>query len=152
MRNSNLPEIIKGDLFDAPEPALAHGCNTQGLMGAGIAKVFANKYPEMYRHYVGLCAMRLFSVGSVLTWHAPDRIVFNLGTQINPGADARLFAIHIALSNMAGLAVDMELSSVGIPMIGCGIGGLTWGDVGPCVRDVNITYKNKNFRINVYAL
>lgn len=148
----NLPEIIKGDLFEAPEPAIAHGCNTRGKMGAGIAKVFRNKYPEMYRHYVGLCAERLFSVGSVLTWHAPDQVVFNLGTQVYPGADATVFAVDLALGNMADVALNLGFESVGMPLIGCGIGGLKWDDVGAIVRDINLTYKPKNFHINVYAL
>lgn len=42
---------IKGDLIKAFESGeiniIAHQCNCQGNMGAGIAKLLANKYPEL---------------------------------------------------------------------------------------------------------
>lgn len=33
-------KLVLGDLFEASEAALAHGCNCQGSMGAGIAVEF----------------------------------------------------------------------------------------------------------------
>jgi O-acetyl-ADP-ribose deacetylase (regulator of RNase III) len=41
---------VRGDLFDNAHhvQAFAHGCNCQGSMGAGIAKTFRSRYPEMY--------------------------------------------------------------------------------------------------------
>ena len=50
-------EFVSGDLFDNAydAQAFAHGCNCQGSMGAGIAKTFRARYPEMYDEYSRRC-------------------------------------------------------------------------------------------------
>src|SRR5262249_34840272 len=50
-------EYVSGDLFDNAHDAqaFAHGCNCQGSMGAGIAKTFRSRYPEMYEEYRRRC-------------------------------------------------------------------------------------------------
>lgn len=46
----------KMSLFDAPEGAiLVHGCNAQGAWGAGIAALFAEKYPRSSQEYKEFC-------------------------------------------------------------------------------------------------
>ncbi|KAJ6121139.1 ADP-ribose 1''-phosphate phosphatase, partial [Penicillium sp. IBT 18751x] len=52
-----------GDLFEAPEgSALIHACNSQGSWGAGIAKVFKQKYPAAYRYYRNHCQTYRYGV------------------------------------------------------------------------------------------
>jgi O-acetyl-ADP-ribose deacetylase (regulator of RNase III) len=48
---------VSGDLFvnRYNAQALAHGCNCQGAMGAGIAKGFRELYPDMYEEYHQQC-------------------------------------------------------------------------------------------------
>src|SRR5436190_22616419 len=78
--------FVSGDLFDNAHhaPAIAHGCNCQGSMGAGIAKSFRARYPEMYDQYRRRCKAepREFNLGDCWLWKADGRPwVFNLGTQ-----------------------------------------------------------------------
>jgi ADP-ribose 1''-phosphate phosphatase len=48
--------IVKGDLFTAPKGSIiCHACNTYGAWGAGIAKQFANRYPDAYKIYKQFC-------------------------------------------------------------------------------------------------
>ena len=49
--------FVSGDLFDNAHGvrAFAHGCNCQGSMGAGVAKTFRARYPEMYEEYRRRC-------------------------------------------------------------------------------------------------
>ena len=44
-------KFVSGDLFDNAHhaKAFAQGCNCQGSMGAGIAKIFRARYPEMFQ-------------------------------------------------------------------------------------------------------
>jgi O-acetyl-ADP-ribose deacetylase (regulator of RNase III) len=46
-------KYISGDLFENRfgAEAIGHGCNLQGSMGAGIAKIIKERYPEMYEEY-----------------------------------------------------------------------------------------------------
>lgn len=46
----------KMSLFDAePGSVLVHACNTRGVWGSGIAKVFKEKFPTAYSHYNKYC-------------------------------------------------------------------------------------------------
>jgi ADP-ribose 1''-phosphate phosphatase len=48
--------IVKGDLFKAPSGSvLVHACNAQGVWGAGIAKMCAQKFPRAREEYTKLC-------------------------------------------------------------------------------------------------
>jgi hypothetical protein len=44
-------QFLAGDLFanDIGARVFAQGCNCQGSMGAGIAKGFWQRYPEIYK-------------------------------------------------------------------------------------------------------
>lgn len=46
-----IKQTIKGDLFHCGIPMIAHGCNAQGVMGSGVAKVVYDDYPWAYDTY-----------------------------------------------------------------------------------------------------
>lgn len=124
---------VRGDLFTAEVDAIAHGCNTVGLMGSGIAKTFHERHPQMYSDYKRLCDLGIFATGSVFYYKVkegayPYKAVLNLGTQELPGADAK--TAHIAECFRRMLRHEaMRTYHVAIPAIGCGIGGLHWSHV-----------------------
>jgi O-acetyl-ADP-ribose deacetylase (regulator of RNase III) len=121
----------EGDLFASGIPALAHGCNCRGAMGAGIAAGFKARWPDMYREYRKLCTYSRFQPGDTFRWNEPDVIIWNLMTQLRPGSDARVSAIRKALDYMVADAQVLGITEIGLPWIGCGIGGLTRDDVRP---------------------
>jgi len=128
-------EFVAGDLFANTHAAqaFAHGCNCQGSMGAGIAVGFRERYPAMYEQYRARCkaAPREFNLGDVWLWKTDDAPwVFNLGTQEGVWrARASYEAIETALRRMRVVA-DMEgVSSIAVPRIGVGYGGLSWKKV-----------------------
>ena len=43
--------MVTGDLFDLGLPAIGHGCNCSGSMGAGIAVQFKRRFAAMYQEY-----------------------------------------------------------------------------------------------------
>ena len=57
------------------------GVNCKGVMGAGIAKVFAERYPAMKKAYVKMCEHRSLLPGDCQAWHEPDFSIYNLATQ-----------------------------------------------------------------------
>src|SRR3982750_606755 len=69
-------KFVSGDLFEngLHAQAFAHGCNCQGSMGAGVAKTFRARYPEMYEEYRQRCKAepRLFNLGDCWLWKAED--------------------------------------------------------------------------------
>lgn len=134
--------FVSGDLFDNDHGvrAFAHGCNCQGSMGAGVAKGLRARYPEMYEQYRSRCKSepRRFNLGDCWLWKAEDRPwVFNLGTQEGYWrARASYEAIEKALRAMKEQADAEGLTSIAIPRIGVGYGGLSWKQVRAIVEAV----------------
>lgn len=131
---------VSGDLFENRNgaQALAHGCNCMGVMGAGIAVRFKRKYPKMFLEYRRLCRSvpRRFNPGDVFLWkEAGKPFVFNLGTQEFPGR-AIYAAIEQSLVKMRKIADDEGITSIAIPRIGSGCGGLRWEGVREIIEKV----------------
>lgn len=135
-------ELVSGDLFANAHGvgALAHGCNCQGSMSAGIAKGFRERYPEMYEQYRGRCKAkpRQFNLGDCWLWKQKGKpSVFNLGTQERFWhARASYEAIEQALVKMREQADAKGIRSIAIPRIGVGYGGLSWRKVKAIVERV----------------
>jgi O-acetyl-ADP-ribose deacetylase (regulator of RNase III) len=135
-------DFVSGDLFANAHAvqAFAHGCNCQGSMGAGIAVGFRERYPDMYERYRALCKAkpREFNLGDVFLWKAEGQPwVFNLGTQEGVWrARASYEAIETALTRMRELADAEGITSIAIPRLGVGYGGLSWKKVRAIVERV----------------
>jgi O-acetyl-ADP-ribose deacetylase (regulator of RNase III) len=127
-----------GDMFAADDlDALAHGVNVKGVMG-GIAGEFARRYPEMEKHYKGLCKNGEFNPGEVFPWQEKGKpMVYNLATQENPGADAQYKLVKKTMRSMLSHAEAAGINKIGIPQIGCGIGGLNWDKTRNIIRNVS---------------
>lgn len=124
-----------GDLFTY-DGVIAHGCNTHGVMGAGIARVIADKWPsEVYRPYMEAVSYKEFVPGSAQFCHVVGQqpkasehttAVVNVATQDHPGPYASYWWITLGFSNMFELLHARGIHEVAIPRIGCHIGGLKW--------------------------
>jgi len=120
-----------GNLFELDTPAIGHGCNTKGLMGAGIAVEFKRRYPQMCSRYLQECHGGRFRLGDVLVWQADDLVIYNLATQERPGPCADLDAIEVSVTAALRDAQERGFAQVGVPRVGAGLGGLTWRQVRP---------------------
>jgi O-acetyl-ADP-ribose deacetylase (regulator of RNase III) len=140
-----------GDLFTSGLPALAHGVNCRGVMGAGIAVAFRQRWPEMYESYRKRCLKGNLIPGEIMTWRdARSRtVIFNLATQDQPGACAQPWMITAAAGQMITEALhDFRITEIGLPAIGCGIGGLGPGDLVSALAP----YENAPVNLTVFRL
>jgi O-acetyl-ADP-ribose deacetylase (regulator of RNase III) len=128
-------EYISGNLFEnrVGAEAFGHGCNLQGSMGAGIAKSFKERYPQMYEEYRRRCKAqpRQFNLGDSFLWKEEGKPwVFNLGTQENYWRTRASYeAIEASLEKMKRQADEEGIRTVAIPQIGTGYGRLSWKKV-----------------------
>lgn len=135
-------QFLAGDLFanDIGAQAFAQGCNCQGSMGAGIAKGFRQRYPEMHKEYRERCKAkpRRFNLGDAWLWKEDGQPwVFNLGTQEGYWrARASYEAIETALKKMKKQAIKENITSIAAPRIGTGYGGLSWKKVRAIIERV----------------
>jgi len=135
-------EFIRGDLFvnRFGAAALAHGCNCEGSMGAGIAVGFKERYPAMFAEYRRRCKVTPpeFTLGSVFLWQEDGQpAVFNLATQEKGWHGRATYpAIETALTTMRQLADAEGMATLAMPRIGAGYGGLSWKKVRAIVEQV----------------
>ena len=87
----------EGDIWNTHARAIGQGVNLRGVMGAGIALQFKTRFPAMYEEYRTLCRGNRFPPGEVHIWDVPpvqegepQRFIFNIATQVEPGANASL--------------------------------------------------------------
>lgn len=119
---------ISGDLFDAKTDALAHGCNAAGRMGAGIAKEFKARYPDMFKDYKLRAQSGLLTPGKGYIFYNQNKPhIINLITQ--GYGPSNLLYLQESCEWLNSHYLDLNVNSVAMPRIASGLGGLPWDDV-----------------------
>lgn len=110
-------------------------------MGAGLAKQFADKFPDMYADYVEICALGLFDIGDLHTYQIADNCPFphpsyiiNLPTKKHWKNPSKLEFIDAGLLKLDEMCSILGISRVALPKLGCGLGGLEWEEVYSLIR------------------
>lgn len=129
-------KIVQGDLLTLAEEGqfsyIMHGCNCFCTMGAGIAVQIAKKYPIAAKADRATITGDLSKLGNynmvpVMGKNGKIFTVINAYTQYHPGPDFRAFALESVLWKFTHLVLEQqkakEVVSLGVPWIGCGIGG-----------------------------
>lgn len=144
--------IIKhGDLFTTEATKIGHGVNTKGVMGAGIAKAFKEKYPNNYKAYANECKLGNLKPGGLMVWLEDGKSIYNLASQDNPGADASYAWLFESTNRAARRLLNMKEKTLAIPQIGCGIGGLDWDEAEKVLRTVELINPGFEFEVWIYA-
>jgi O-acetyl-ADP-ribose deacetylase (regulator of RNase III) len=123
------------DLFVLPADGFCHGCNTKGVIG-GLASDVFSRLPDMKTVYKMACLQGTFEGGDIFPCDFETFWVYNLFTQEEPGANAELGFVRGALISMRDHMKANGVRLMNMPQVGCGIGGLVWGDVKLVVEDV----------------
>ena len=126
---------VKGDLLDLFDQGefdiIAHGANCHCLMGSGIAAQIKKRFPSVWFAdlYSKMKPIEKFGNFTMAISQGYTGVIVNLYTQYNPGPNADLTAIRMCMKKLAYLTKSLNRSTIGLPLIGCGIGGLDWKDV-----------------------
>lgn len=132
-------EVTHGDLFDADAAALVNPVHCAGLMKRGLCRQFKTRFPDNFEQYKVACNAGALAPGDVLVHDRGGlfgdgqhpRYVLNVATK-DHWRDASS-ATHIK-SGMAALVDEVaahDISSLAVPALGCGGGGLDWPTVRP---------------------
>lgn len=113
-------------LFESPAQALVNTVNTVGVMGKGIAAIFKQLYPDMYKEYRRLCQEQKFGIGMLYVYRTPNKIVVNLPTKRHWRERSHVSYIEAGLEKFVARYMDYGISSVAFPQLGCGHGELNW--------------------------
>src|SRR5690606_34929648 len=72
---------VRGDLLKTPARFILHGCNAQGVMGAGVAAAIRDRYPAAYAAYRKRFETVGLRVGDTIWVACGDRVIINAITQ-----------------------------------------------------------------------
>lgn len=130
---------VEGDLLDLFQKGefdvIAHGCNCQKLMGAGIAFSIAKLYPQAYEVDRNDKRIPIEKLGDMsilhLSYKEQSKTIVNLYTQLMPGKDLCYPALELCLFKLNKLFSGKK---VGLPLIGCGIAGGNWSYVQSVIK------------------
>ncbi len=129
---------VDTNLFELNVNALAQGCNVVGTMNAGVAREFRTRYPLMYKEYQSYCRSGNFSPGEVHFYmsRGGKPHIINVATQFDTESNAIIEYVEQGLEKIEMHYKDWGIRSLGIPRIGCGLGGLDWKDVSKIVKKI----------------
>ena len=122
-------KYVNGDIFESECQTLVNPVNTVGVMGAGLARNFAISFPGMASEYCHLCQIGLFTIGKLWIWRTGERWVMCFPTKKDWRDPSRLEYIEAGLKNLVDTYETRGITSIALPKLGCGLGGLSWPDV-----------------------
>lgn len=121
-------------IFDSTAQALVNPVNCVGVMGAGLALQFRQRFPGHFRAYGDLCSDgRLVPGSPVLTRAEGEPPIILFPTKNHWREQSHLCDIEAGLLFLETALPRWHILSVAIPALGCGLGGLNWSDVQPLI-------------------
>ena len=130
-------EIHDGDIFATECDVIVCPVNCVGIMGKGLAKEFAQKYPEYYKRYSKACINRMIRPGRpVLHLFADlyDKDILSFPTKNHWKQSSNVEHIIEGLKVFSERYNKMSITSIAFPALGCGCGGLTWDEIYPVMK------------------
>ena len=117
---------IKGNIFNANTNAIVNTVNCVGVMGKGIALEFKARYPNMFKDYVVACKNSEVKIGKMWIWNntATPKYIINFPTKEHWQNHSRIEWISSGLDNLKECVQQLNISSLSLPPLGCGNGGL----------------------------
>lgn len=143
------------NIFDLDAHALVNPVNCVGVMGAGLAKEFARRYPKIVAPYQKACATNKLRPGKVFVITLSsnsatysEKYVVCFPTKDNWREPSELSFIKYGLLDLVDVIESLNIRSIAIPKLGCGLGGLKWGDVRPLIESA--LNPIENFDVHIF--
>ena len=127
---------LHGDLFHSAAQTLTNPINCQAVMGGGLAMEFRLRFPSMFEDYAQRCGCGEVRIGRPYVWHnfSGRPSVLNFPTKDDWKAPSRLEYIAEGLRYLVDHYLEMGITSLAFPALGCGLGGLEWSEVRPLME------------------
>jgi O-acetyl-ADP-ribose deacetylase (regulator of RNase III) len=142
--------LIDGDMFFSHLQTLTVSVNLQGVMGKGLASRAKYQFPDVYVTYQDACRAKRLRVDRPYLYKRESSLDQELADLDQPlrtpngvkwfllfatkrkwRENSRLDDIEAGLRWVRENAQREGVKSLAMPALGCGLGNLTWRDVGP---------------------
>jgi len=147
-----LISIKSGNILESKADAIVNTVNTKGVMGKGIALQFKEVFPMMFVDYKKACRSGIVMIGKMYVWHNNaifgPKYIINFPTKNDWKNPSRMEYIEKGLVDLEKTIVELGISSIAIPPLGCGNGGLDWNIVKSKI--IHSLSKFNNLNIEIY--
>jgi O-acetyl-ADP-ribose deacetylase (regulator of RNase III) len=132
---------VSGDILLSKADLVAHGVAPNDDFHHGLALALRDRWPGMYKDFRHYCHVSHPKSGSIWTWAGPGVRIAALFTQeeayghgAKPGR-AHLNHVNHALRELHKFIESEKITSVALPRLATGVGGLEWTDVRPLIEE-----------------
>ncbi len=137
---------VTGDILLSETEAIVHSVAPMDHFDSGLALSIRKLYPSLYKDFRHYCKLHHPKAGSVWRWeglgeNATHVKIYNLmaqeeavGHNSHPGP-ATLSNVRHALKDLAKKVKKDKISSIALPRVATGVGGLDWADVQPLINE-----------------
>ena len=123
--------------------ALVNTVNTEGIMGKGLALQFKRRFPENFLAYAAACKRNEVKIGKmfIVPYNGLEglKYLINFPTKVSWRNKSKIEDIVSGLQALKKEIVSLGITSVAIPPLGCGLGGLSWNIV---KREIDMTFSD----------
>ncbi len=132
---------VEGDILLTKAQVIAHGVAANDPMKQGLALSLHERYPAMHKDFHHWCHQAHPEPGAAWVWGGTDGVrLVNLITQAgghdagsHPGKASEASVNH-ALRALKKIIIKKKFSSVALPRLATGVGGLSWEQVKPLIE------------------
>ena len=132
---------VEGDILLTSAQAIAHGVAPNDPMNQGLALSLHERYPAMHKDFHHWCHVQHPKPGEAWVWGGAEGVrIVNLLTQEGgygggnkPGPASNTNVNH-ALRALKKIVQKEGFTSIALPRLATGVGGLDWSDVKPLIQ------------------
>lgn len=122
-----------GDLLAADVEALVNTVNCVGVMGRGVALQFKNAFPQNFAAYARACDLDEVVPGRMFVFETRQTVnpkfIINFPTKRHWRGKSRIEDVESGLVDLRRVIESRHITSIALPPLGSGLGGLKWADV-----------------------
>lgn len=130
---------VSGDILLTKAQAIAHGIAPNDHFDQGLALALRERWPAMVKDFRHFAKEHHPKPGSLWAWGGFGIRIFNLLTQegdqvhgARPGR-ATVSHVHHCLRELEHAIEKEGVTSLALPKLACGVGGLDWAEVKPLI-------------------
>jgi O-acetyl-ADP-ribose deacetylase (regulator of RNase III) len=131
-------QTMRGNIVTMHTEAVVNTVNCEGYMGKGIALQFKKAYPDNYEAYKKACNVSTVQPGRMFVFETgtlvKPKYIINFPTKRHWRGSSRLDDIAAGLKALAREVRERGITSIAVPPLGCGLGGLDWKTVRPMIE------------------
>ena len=126
-------EYTEGNLLEANAEALVNAVNCVGVMGKGLALQFRQAFPENFEAYRQACQQLQLQPGRMFIFETRSKpgpqYIANFPTKRHWRGKSQIDDIDSGLKAIVEDVARLGITSIAVPPLGCGLGGLNWGTI-----------------------